>query len=173
METNNLTDEELGLEEPKKEFKDLGLETCEDVEPYKKKENTKKETVKKETPKKVEKEDKADAALKNAAANAALKAAIEANSEMSFKEAEKIYIIEKKKHMLNKCKEDDVVEFTPDKIYAQYFGEVYTFLYNTIPVTIRFDGTKQKFPRFIYNHIMKKIHKVSESNVSREKIEYR
>ena len=35
---------------------------------------------------------KADKAMKEAAANAALKAAIEANSEIAVKEAEKIYI---------------------------------------------------------------------------------
>ena len=50
---------------------------------------------------------KADAAMKNAAASAALKAAIDANSEIAMKEAEKTYIIEKKKVMLEKCKKDE------------------------------------------------------------------
>lgn len=116
---------------------------------------------------------KADAAMKNAAATAALKAAVEANNEIAIKEAEKTYIIEKKRFMLNKCKEDDVVEFVGQKIFATYFGPVYTFLYNTIPVTVRFDGSKQELPRFIYNRLMEKINEVSDSNTNKENIEYR
>ena len=116
---------------------------------------------------------KAEAAMQNAAASAALKAAISANSEIANKEAEKSYILEKRKFMLNKCKDDDVVEFTGNKIFANYFGKVYTFLYNTIPVTIRFDGTKQKFPRFIYDRIVEKIDEVSNSNTNVVDIEDR
>lgn len=121
----------------------------------------------------IESVSKADEAMKNAAANAALKAAIEANSEMSMKEAEKTYIIEKKKVMLTKCKNDDVVDFVGQKIFAQYFGPVYTFLYNTIPVTVKFDGSTQKFPRFIADKINQKIKEVSESNTNKVDIEYR
>ena len=116
---------------------------------------------------------KADEAMQNAATTAALKAAIEANSEMATREAEKTYIIEKKKFMLNKCKEDEVVEFVGQKIFANYFGRVYTFLYNTVPVTVRFDGSKQKFPKFIYDRLMEKINEVSDSNTKKENIEYR
>ena len=114
---------------------------------------------------------KADEAMKNAAANAALKAAIEANSEMSMKEAEKTYIIEKKKVMLEKCKKDDVVDFVGQKIFAQYFGPVYTFLFNA--VTVKFDGSTQKFPRFIAEKINQKIKDVSEANTNKVDIEYR
>jgi hypothetical protein len=70
--------------------------------------------------------------------------------------------------MLNRCKKDEVVEFVGQKIFANYFGPVYTFQYNTIPVTIRFDGSKQEYPRFIYNFIMKKINAVSESNTNKD-----
>lgn len=116
---------------------------------------------------------KADEAMKNAAATAAIKAAVEANTEIATKEAEKTYILEKKKFMLNKCKSDDVVEFVGQKIFANYFGPVYTFLYNTIPVTVKFDGSKQKFPRFIYNRLMEKINEVSDSNTNIVDIEDR
>lgn len=143
-----LSDEELGLK---------GMET-------------KKETVSKQTSKGVK---KVNDALKNAAATAALKAAMDANNELSVKEAEKLYIKEKMKFMLDKCKSDDVVEFRGDKIYAPYFGKVYTFLYNAIPVTIKFDGSVQKFPKFIYDKIMEKIHEVSESNTPKVVIEDR
>lgn len=163
-ETNNekpvLTDEELGLEgmEDNKQNKTNG-----EVK-------NKKQTISKQTSKGVK---KADDALKNAAATAALKAAIDANTELSVKEAEKTYIKEKMRFMLDKCKSDEVVEFRGDKIYAPYFGKVYTFLYNAIPVTIRFDGSVQKFPKFIYDKIMEKIHEVSESNTPKVQIEDR
>ena len=116
---------------------------------------------------------KADEALKKAAATAALKAAIDANQELSANEAEKVYIKEKMNFMLEKCKNDEVVEFRGDKIYAQYFGKQYTFLYNAIPVTIKFDGTVQKFPKFICEKIQEKIHEVSESNTPKISIEDR
>lgn len=152
-----LTDEELGLgiDEPKKEEK---------------KQDTKKQTVTKENSKSVK---KTNEALQNAAATAALKAAIDANSELSAKEAERVYIREKMQYMLDKCKNDEVVKFRGDKIYAPFFGKVYTFLYNAIPVTVRFDGSVQEFPKFIYDKIMEKIHEVSESNTPKVQIEDR
>lgn len=116
---------------------------------------------------------KANEAMQTAAATAALKAAINANSELATKEAEKTYIIEKKKFMLNKCKTDEAVEFVGLKLYANYFGPVYTFLYNGIPVTVKFDGSKQTFPRFIYDKIMQKINEVSDANTNKVEIEYR
>lgn len=154
-ETDNvktdLTDEELGLENV--------VET-----------KSKRQTITKENSKSVQ---KADEALKNAAATAALKAAIDANNEISEKEAEKTYIREKMRFMLDKCRNDEVVKFRGDKIYAPYFGKVYTFLYNAVPVTIRFDGSIQEFPKFIYDKIMEKIHEVSESNTPKVDIEDR
>lgn len=152
-----LTDDELGL--GNQEVTDNKVE----------KEETKK-VVTKSTSKSVK---KADDALKNAAAVAALKAAVDANNEISEKEAERTYIKEKMNYMLNKCKNDEVVKFRGDKLYAQYFGKEYTFLYNAIPVTIKFDGTVQEFPKFIYDKIMEKIHEVSESNTPKVEIEDR
>lgn len=159
-ELKDLTDADLGLEN----------EAEEPVENKVDQKESKKQTVTKANSKGVK---KANDALQNAAATAALKAAIDANNELSEKEAEKVYIKEKMKFMLDKCKSDDVVEFRGDKIYAQYFGKVYTFLYNAVPVTIRFDGSVQKFPRFIYEKIMEKIHEVSESNTPKVNIEDR
>lgn len=152
-----LTDDELGL----------GNQEATDNKVEKK--ETKK-VVTKSTSKSVK---KADDALKNAAAVAALKAAVDANNEISEKEAERTYIKEKMNYMLNKCKNDEVVKFRGDKLYAQYFGKEYTFLYNAIPVTIKFDGTVQEFPKFIYDKIMEKIHEVSESNTPKVEIEDR
>ena len=156
-ETNNekpiLTDEELGLENKEASKKE-----------------TKRKSITKENSTSVK---KADEALKKAAATAALKAAIDANNEISEKEAEKTYIKEKMKFMLDKCKTDEVVKFRGDKLYAQYFGKAYTFLYNAVPVTVRFDGSVQEFPKFIYDKIMEKIHEVSEANTPKVQIEDR
>ena len=63
--------------------------------------------------------------------------------------------------------------FCRTKIFAQYFGPVYTFLFNTIPVTVKFDGTTQKFPRFIAEEINRRIKEVSEANTGKVDIEYR
>lgn len=153
---NILTDEDLGLGQKETKQKDKVL--------------SKQEKVTKENSKGVK---KTEEALKNAAATAALKAAIEANSEISIKEADKTYINEKMKFMLDKCKTDPVVKFRGDKIYAPIFGKIYTFLYNGIPVTIKFDGSEQEFPKFIYDMIVDKIHQVSESNTPKVQIEDR
>lgn len=163
---------EINNDKPVLTDKDLGLDNSDDTTVVKTdiKKETKKQPVTKENSKGVK---KADDALKNAAATAALKAAIDANTELSVKEAEKTYIKEKMKFMLDKCKSDEVVEFRGDKIYAPYFGKVYTFLYNAIPVTIRFDGSVQKFPKFVFDKIMEKIHEVSESNTPKVQIEDR
>ena len=110
----------------------------------------------------------ADEALKNAAATAALKAAIDANSQIALNNSEREYVIQKKKYMLNKCKEDEVVKFTGNKIYAQYFGKVYSFMYNTIPVVVKFDGSTQGFPRFVYEEIMRRIQRFSEASTPKK-----
>ena len=122
-------------------------------------------TVAASTPNISPERERADIALNNAATHAALKASFEASAEQTQKEAEKAYIIEKKKFMLNKCKEDKVKTFVGNKLYAQFFGSTYTCLYNGIPVTVRFDGTAQKFPEFIYDWLMEKINAVANSNV--------
>ena len=130
-----------------------------------------KEAIAKEvTEKEMTPTDKTNAAKIKANATAAIAAAASAQSKIASNEADKTYIIQKKKHMLNRCKNDDTVEFVGLRLYAQFFGPVYTFLYNTIPVTVKFDGSKQKFPRFIYDHIMRKISEVSESNTSKDEI---
>lgn len=106
-----------------------------------------------------------------AAATAALKSAISANSEIAIKEAEKTYFIEKKNHMLNRCKTDEVVDLTVDKINAQYLGKVYTFAYNGIPVTVYCDGKPHKYPKFIADKIRKKLTAISESNTYKEEVD--
>ena len=142
-ENQNLNDIDLGLGE--------GVQTPSPTEP-----------VKEDGVAKVEE------AASKAAATAALKVAIEANSELAQREADKTYILEKKKHMLNRAKEDKKVPFVGQKIFADIFGSTYTFLYNTIPVTVKFDGSTQYFPKFVYDFLMKKINAVSDSNTNHD-----
>lgn len=139
----NLNDIDLGLGD--------GVVTSSPVEP-----------VKKDGVAKVEE------AASKAAAAAALKVAIEANSELAQREADKTYILEKKRYMLNRAKEDEKVPFIGQKIFADIFGSTYTFLYNTIPVTVKFDGSTQYFPKFVYDFLMDKINAVSESNTNHD-----
>lgn len=115
----------------------------------------------------------AEQAATEAAATVALKAAIESNSERSIREAEKTYTLEKRKHMLNRCKTDTVVKKTVSKLFAPYLGKVYTFLYNGIPVTIWCDGKPHEYPAFIAAKIDDKLNKVSESNTYKELVEER
>ena len=109
----------------------------------------------------------------NAAATMALKTAIEANSEIAMRDAERAYALEKQRNMLKKCKEDKVVTRTISKLYAPYLGKVYTFMYNSIPVTIYCDGKPHEYPEFVAKHIDAKLQRVSESNTYKEIIEER
>ena len=103
-------------------------------------------------------------ALDNAAALGALKASISADAIRAEKDADKRYIIDKKRHMLNRCKSDTPIRFIGEEIYAPMFGKVYTFLLNTIPVTVRFDNSEQVLPEFVYNHLRKKMLATAKNN---------
>ena len=115
----------------------------------------------------------AQEAQAKAAASAALKAAIDANTELSAKEAEKVYATEKKKHMIERCKNDEVVTRTISKLYAPFLGKTYSFYYNGLVVTVYCDGKPHKYPKFVAEHIDKKLNKISESNTYKEIIDER
>lgn len=131
------------------------------------------ETVEEHIFKTSEKKDTFAEKSAEAAANAALKVAINANTEISVREAEKAYFIEKKNHMLKKCKKDRKVTRTISKFYAPYLGKVYTFLYNGVPVTLYCDGKPHEYPEFIAEKIDKKLAKIAESNTYKEIIDER
>lgn len=112
-------------------------------------------------------QEKADEAL----ATAALKSVIETKSAMTQRDADRQYGIEKQKYMLNKFQTDKKVKFRGEKILAEYFGTVYTFYFNCLPVTVYFDGVEREYPEFVVEHIKNKIAAVSESNTYKENIE--
>jgi len=103
-----------------------------------------------------------------AAAAQAVKTAASANAELALRESERIYAQEKRTHMLTRCKSEPVVTITPSKMYANIFGSTYSFYYNGIPVTVKFDGTPQQFPRFIANKIQEKILKTADANTPKD-----
>lgn len=106
-----------------------------------------------------------------AAAAQAVKTAAQANAEMTLRDSEREYALAKRRHMLDKCREDRLVTITPSKMLADIFGSTYTFSYNGIPVTVKFNGLPQKFPKFIADKIQEKIYKTSEANTYKEVIE--
>lgn len=108
-----------------------------------------------------------------AAAQAALAAVAQTNKELSLKEAEKTYFQEKKKHMLSRCKKDNIVTRVVPKLYAVYIGKTYTFLYNCIPVTLYCDDKPHEYPEFIAKIIDKKLAKIAASNTYKELIDDR
>ena len=134
-----------------------------------------KDEVVEETPKKTTKKSEKTFNEKSveAAATAALKAAITTSNEIAIRESEQAYFIEKRKHMLGRCKNDEVVERTISKLYAPIIGKVYTFAYNGVPVTVYCDGKPHKYPKFIAEKIDKKLAKISESNTYKEVIDER
>lgn len=117
--------------------------------------------------------DPAAEAQAKAAANAALKAAIDANTEMSAREAEKVYVTEKKKHMMDRCKTDEVVTRTINKLYAPILGKTYSYYYNGLVVTVYCDGKPHKYPKFVAENIDRKLNSISEANTYKEVIEDR
>lgn len=155
---NAIKKEDIELEDIEKA---IGVEPVEEQEEV--------EEVKKPTKKETSFAEKSA----EAAATAALKAAIDTNNEIAIRESEKAYFIEKKKFMLDKCKNDEVVERTISKLYAPIIGRVYTFALNGIPVTIYCDGKPHEYPKFIAEIIDRKINEISESNTYKEVIDER
>lgn len=49
------------------------------------------------------------------------------------------------------------------EVYKTALGSVWTFSYNGYPVTLRFDGTEQKYPETIANAIERKLAKIARS----------
>lgn len=65
---------------------------------------------------------------------------------------------------VQKLKGEEKVRVYGNEIFAQQLGEVYTFLYNGLPVTIKFDGTYQEYPATVAKHIENKLSKIAKAN---------
>lgn len=65
------------------------------------------------------------------------------------------------KTFTQKLKDEPLVAVYGPKSFQATLGNFYTFLLNTYPVTIRFDGTYQKFPKSIAEKLQKKLDNIS------------
>jgi len=81
------------------------------------------------------------------------------------RESDMTYMSSYTKNVLRKFKNEPTMKIVGSKAYANYFGSVYTALFDTVPVTIRFDGTEQVFPESVAKWLLKKIVRVTESNI--------
>lgn len=75
---------------------------------------------------------------------------------------------ENNKIRLDKLKKEPKVKVWGNVLYKDFLGDVYTFLYQDYPVTIKFDGTHQEYPETIAKILMKKLDGAATSNTSVE-----
>jgi hypothetical protein len=88
------------------------------------------------------------------------------SSAIARKRAEDIaYMSAYTKNFLQKLKNEPKRKIFCSKAYAPYFGTTYTALLNTVPVTVKFNGTEQEFPESVANWLQDKFLRVTESNV--------
>lgn len=73
---------------------------------------------------------------------------------------------EQTQEFLKKIAAEPKVDVRGDKVYRTHFGDVLSFTFNGLPITIRFDGTVQSFPKSIAEEIMLKLEVFRENSVS-------
>lgn len=54
------------------------------------------------------------------------------------------------------------------KAYKETMGDRWTFLYNGVPVSIKFDGTRQEFPEPVADYIEDALGKIAEANAPKD-----
>jgi hypothetical protein len=68
-------------------------------------------------------------------------------------------------NFLRRLKNEPTRKIMCSKAYANYFGSTYTALYNTVPVTVKFDGMEHVYPETVANWLLDKFIRVTESNI--------
>lgn len=66
-----------------------------------------------------------------------------------------------------KLAKEEKVGIYGNPLYKQFLGDVYSFLYQGNPVTIKFDGTTQFFPKTIAELLQKKLDASANANVAK------
>jgi len=79
--------------------------------------------------------------------------------------ADKNYMSGYSQRVLKQFKSEKSVKVRCSKVYANMMGTTWTFLLNTIPITVRFDGTVQEFPESVATRLLEKFAEVTEANV--------
>lgn len=69
---------------------------------------------------------------------------------------------------LDKLRKEPKVKVWGNTLYKDFLGDVYTFLYQDYPVTIKFDGTWQEYPETIAKILTEKLDAAANANTSKE-----
>lgn len=65
---------------------------------------------------------------------------------------------------VQKLKKEPRVKVYGNEIFQDQLGEVYTFLYNGLPVTIKFNGSYQEYPESVANLLESKLSEIAKAN---------
>lgn len=69
--------------------------------------------------------------------------------------------------LLERWKKEPLEPVYASEAYALYFGTVWTILFDLIPITVRFDGSEQMYPKSVARFLRKKIAKTTKVNIPR------
>jgi hypothetical protein len=65
---------------------------------------------------------------------------------------------------VQKIKQEPRVKVYGNEIFQDQLGETYTFLYNGLPVTIKFDGSYQEYPESVATLLESKLSEIAKAN---------
>lgn len=65
---------------------------------------------------------------------------------------------------VERLKKEPKVKVYGNEIFQDQLGEVYTFLFNGLPVTIKFDGTYQAYPESVAKLLENKLSEIAKAN---------
>lgn len=65
---------------------------------------------------------------------------------------------------IERLKKETKVKVYGNEIFQDQLGEVYTFLLNGLPVTIKFDGTYQAYPESVAKLLENKLSEIAKAN---------
>jgi len=65
---------------------------------------------------------------------------------------------------IERLKKESKVKVYGNEIFQDQLGEVYTFLLNGLPVTIKFDGTYQEYPESVAKLLENKLSEIAKAN---------
>ncbi len=65
---------------------------------------------------------------------------------------------------IERLKKEPKIKVYGNEIFQDQLGEVYTFLLNGLPVTIKFDGTYQEYPESVAKLLENKLSEIAKAN---------
>jgi hypothetical protein len=65
---------------------------------------------------------------------------------------------------IQQLKKEPRVKVYGNEIFQDQLGETYTFLYNGLPVTIKFDGSYQEYPESVAQLLESKLSEIAKAN---------